>query len=322
MPLTIVRDDITKMKVDAIVNAANTTLQPGSGVCGAIYQAAGAAELSAECRRIGYCPTGRAILTEGYQLPAGHIIHTAGPIWRGGTHGEPALLAGCYRNSLILARNQHFSSIAFPLVSSGVFGCPKDEALQIAIDTMRDFLMEYDMDIYLVIHDKTSFELSKKLSKALRQYIDEHYVEETSQELRSMDTEEIKAAAAGPENLALEQALSGLDATFSETVLRLIDEKGKTDVEVYKKANLDRKLFSKIRNTKDYRPSRATALALAIALELNLEETGDLLKRAGYALSHSNKLDLILEYFIEQGVYNIFDINEALFAFDQPLLGA
>lgn len=334
MPLKIIRDDITKVHADAIVNAANRSLLGGGGVDGAIHRAAGP-ELLEECRTLGGCETGQAKITKGYRLPARYVIHTVGPIWQGGKTNEEELLKSCYRNSLALAKEYNLKSVAFPLISTGVFGYPKDKALQVAISVIGEFLLQNEMTVYLVVYDKASFVLSGKLFSSITQYIDdnyveEHYVKRTGIREHYLQTEKYKEAQAlimeEPSTLkkhkrSLEDAVKHMDETFSQMLLRLIDEKGMTDAETYKKANVDRKLFSKIRSNINYKPSKPTAIAFAIALELNLDETQDLLRKAGYALSNSNKFDIIIQYFIEEGNYNIFEINEALFAFDQPLLG-
>nr|WP_320023931.1 macro domain-containing protein [uncultured Acetobacterium sp.] len=342
MPFEIIRNDITKMPVDIIVNAANTGLKMGGGVCGAIFAAAGADKLQAECDQIGGCAVGEAVITEGYRLPAKKIIHTVGPVWQGGGANEAKLLHQAYTNSLNLALKQDCKSIAFPLISSGIYGYPKDQALKIAVVAISEFLLEYEMMVYLVVFDKKAFAFSEKLFADIEKYIDDHYVDEHLVSGRNLESEEyevqhfkeVKMIYPAPQSQimtpspqpkmsrSLEDVLGQLDDSFSEMLLRLIDEKGMTDVETYKKANIDRKLFSKIRSKKDYNPSKATAIAFAIALELNLDETLDLLGRAGYALSHSNEFDLIIEYFINEENYNIYEINEALFAFDQALLGA
>jgi O-acetyl-ADP-ribose deacetylase len=341
MPMKIVRNDITKMSVDAIVNAANTALKMGGGVCGAIFSAAGAQKLQEECHSIGMCHVGEAVITSGYSLPAKYIIHTVGPIWNGGSSKEANLLHNCYRNSLALAWQKKCKSIAFPLISSGIYGYPKDQALHVAISAIGEFLLNHDMMIYLVVYDKKSYVLSEKLFTAIEKYIDDNYVEEhlnyesriymESYELDQVHNileesyqsrESYTPMPAKKRKRRLEELINQLDESFSHMLLRLIDEKGMTDVETYKRANIDRKLFSKIRSGKGYNPSKITAIALAISLRLNLDETRDLLNKAGYSLSHSNKFDVIIEYFIEEGNYNIHEINEALFAFDQALLGA
>ena len=331
MPFEIVRNDITKMSVDAVVNAANETLLGGGGVDGAIHYAAGR-ELLAECKTLGGCKTGKAKITGGYNLPAKYVIHTVGPVYRDGKHGEKDLLESCYRESLTLAKENDCETVAFPLISSGIYGYPKDQALEVAVDIIRDFLLENDMTVYIVIFDKSAYKISEKLFSDIAEYIDDNYVDEhTDYNRESMRfnmpmqpamAEEIcecKGMAA-PDDLDLK--LKRLDESFSQMLLRKIDEKGMTDAECYKKANIDRKLFSKIRSDMYYRPSKPTAIAFAISLELSLDETEDMLRKAGFALSHSNKFDIIIEYFISKGNYNIYEINEALFAFDQSLLGA
>lgn len=344
MPFEIIRNDITKMPVDIIVNAANTGLKMGGGVCGAIFAAAGADKLQAECDQIGFCAVGEAVVTDGYRLPAKKIIHTVGPVWQGGGADEAKLLHRAYTSSLQLALEQDCKTIAFPLISSGIYGYPKDQALKIAVTAISEFLLKHEMRVYLVVFDKRAFAFSEKLFADIKKYIDDHYVDEhpvderniefepdlpkysrvrtTAPQEKLAESQPFIPAPVAPIKRSLEDLLGQLDDSFSEMLLRLIDQKGMTDVETYKKANIDRKLFSKIRSKKDYNPSKATAIAFAIALELNLDETRDLLERAGYALSHSNEFDLIIEYFINTENYNIYQINEALFAFDQALLGA
>ena len=335
MPLIIVRNDITKMSVDAIVNAAKESLLGGGGVDGCIHRAAGP-ELLAECRTLGGCKTGDAKITKAYRLPCRYVIHTVGPVWNGGSHGEREQLISCYRTSLALAKEHHCETVAFPLISSGIFGYPKDQALRVAVDTIGEFLLHNDMTVYLVIFDRKAYQISGKLFADIAEHIDDHYVDAHTdsrrERLRRMSVLESYAEAicesAMPAPMmapkaagGLDDLLAHLDAGFSETLLKLIDRSGKKDAEIYKKANVDRKLFSKIRNNPGYKPSKSTAIAFAIALELNLDETRDLIARAGYALSASSKFDVIIEYFIGQKKYNIFEINEALFAFDQSLLG-
>ncbi len=325
MPFEILRNDITKMKVDAIVNAANETLLGGGGVDGCIHRAAGK-ELKEECKTLGGCKVGEAKLTKGYALPCRYVIHTVGPRWTGGKRNEKALLEACYRNSLLLAKEHQCETVAFPLISSGVFGYPKDRALKVAVDVIGEFLLKNDMTVYLVIFDKTSFKIREKLFKDIAEYVDDRYVEQRIEAFgRSrclQPTMAMMDCCSLPQKDELDAKLKEIDESFSQMLLRKIDEKGMTDAGCYKKANIDRKLFSKIRSDIHYKPSKPTAIAFAIALGLDLEETEELLQKAGFALSHSNKFDLIIEYFIEKNNYNIFEINEALFAFDQNLLGA
>lgn len=345
MPIQIVRNDITKMEVDAIVNAANNTLLGGGGVDGCIHRAAGK-ELLEECRTLGGCETGQAKITKGYNLPCKYVIHTVGPIWRGGNHGEKALLESCYKSSLALAKEYGCETVAFPLISAGVYRYPKAQALQVAVDMITSFLLENDMLVYIVIFDKTSFQISEKLFSDIASYIDDKYVEANFEFIHTRTDDAGRSVLLGKTNIlpeetktnpptaqcyptapmpasaSLQDMVNQIDESFSQMLLRKIDEKGMTDAQCYKKANVDRKLFSKIRGDIHYRPSKPTAIAFAIALELSLDETKDMLMKAGFALSHSNKFDIIIEYFISHKNYNIFEINEALFAFDQSLLGA
>ena len=336
MPLKLIRDDITHLQVDAIVNAAKNSLLGGGGVDGCIHRAAGP-ELLAECRTLGGCATGDAKVTRAYRLPCKYIIHTVGPVWQGGGHNEPELLASCYRRSLALAVERGCESVAFPLISSGVYGYPKDKALGVAVEQISRFLLDHDeldLTVYIVIFDRAAYQIGSQLFSDVAAYIDDHYADAHSdrsrlrrreEDLRELSCcESAPAPAMAPKAAQVEQLddfLSQLDEGFSQKLLRKIEDSGMTDAQCYKKANISRKLFSKIRSDLSYRPSKPTVLAFAIALELNLEETDELLESAGFALSHSSKFDLILMYFITHGIYDVFQINEALFAFDQSLLG-
>lgn len=343
MPLQIVRNDITKMECDAIVNAANSTLLGGGGVDVAIHKAAGK-KLLFECMKLGGCRTGRAKITKGYNLPCKYVIHTVGPRWKDGNSNEENLLKSCYKESLKLAVEYSCESVAFPLISSGIYGYPKDRVLKVAVDMITEFLLEHDMLIYIVVFDKSAFRISEKLFAEITSYIDDKYVDthfvfdraresaawkgtllaETRilpDENEKEVSQEVEYTAAIPKGISLEEVVNQIDESFSQMLLRKIDEKGLSDAEVYKKANVDRRLFSKIRSDVNYKTSKPTAIAFAIALELSLDETKDLLMKAGFALSHSSKFDVIIEYFIKNGNYNIFEINEALFTFDQVLLG-
>ncbi|MBF1135976.1 MAG: macro domain-containing protein [[Eubacterium] sulci] len=329
MPFEIVRNDIVNMKVDAIVNTANPRSIIGAGTDKAVHDKAGARLLLAR-KEIGNIAVGEAAITPAFDLDANYVIHTAGPIWKDGRSGEEELLASCFRNSLGIAKKKDCESIAFPLISTGSYGFPKPLALQIAVREISSFLMENEMQVYLVVFEKQSFELSEKLFKSVSSYIDENYVSEKinaeykmsnlrSYELlfEASDTPRYGTICSNPN---LDGMLENLDKGFSETLLDLIDRTGKKDSEIYKRANVDRKLFSKIRNNADYRPSKTTAIAFAIALELNMDETNDLLSKAGLALSQSSKFDVIVRYFIENKKYDIFELNSVLFEFDQPLI--
>lgn len=339
MPFSIVRQDISKMQVDAIVNTANTQLKMGGGVCGAIFKAAGATDLQSACDRLSPIKTGEAVITQGFRLPTKFIIHTAGPVYRDGKSGEEALLRSCYRASLRLAHESKCRQIAFPLISSGIYGYPKKEAMHIATSEILDFLSLHEMEVYLAVFDKEAFTVSRQLLSGVKSYIDQHYVDRalsSRRRLLEVESQAFIEADMAPPSLSLprqaplekapsstlEEMVGALDEPFPLTLLRLIDAKGMDDVTVYKRANIDRKLFSKIRKGDGYTPSKRTALALAIALELSLDETLDLLQRAGYALSGSYLFDVIIEYFIVHNKHNIYEINEVLFSYDQPLLGS
>ncbi len=357
MPLQIVRNDITKIQCDAIVNAANSTFLGGGGVDGAIHKAA-RKRLVLECAKLGGCKPGQAKATKGYNLPCKHVIHTVGPKWKDGSKGEETTLRSCYHESLKLARELHCESVAFPLIASGIYGYPKDQTLKVAIDIISGFLLENDMLVYIVIYDKESFQIGEKLFADITSFIDDKYVDArfafhkrmnpNAQE--SLPLGNYESSTLGDETLlaetvilstkaarpisplttaslsdtcsfSLDDLMNQLDESFSQMLLRKIDVKGTTGSECYKKANIDRKLFSKIRSDINYKPSKTTAIAFCISLELTLTETKEMLMKAGFALSRSNKFDVIIEYFIMNENYNVFEINEALFAFDKNLLG-
>lgn len=348
MPFEIVRNDIVNMQVDAVVNTANPEPVIGTGVDSAIHKKAGR-ELLAARKKIGCIDFGDAAITPAFNLNAKYVIHTVGPVWEDGNHQEEQILSSCYRKSLALAKENGCESIAFPLIATGNYGFPKPLALQIAVREISAFLLENEMQIYLVVFGKESFELSEKLFKSVNSYIDENYINDKildeygsesvhisrleprrikeklkfNRQIQADFCEEMFASSAIPQSSDdWKNRLKNLDAGFSETLLRLIDRTGKKDSEIYKKANVDRKLFSKIRNNMDYKPSKTTALAFAFALELDIDETRDFIGRAGFALSHSSKFDVIVEYFLVNKNYDIYELNEVLFAFDQPLIGA
>ena len=333
MPLFMIRNDITRVKADGIVNPANEKLQEGAGTSRAVFLAAGEEKLQEACRKIGSCKTGKAVITDAFALPAKYVVHAVCPLYQNGKQGESKLLESAYREALLLGVKYKMKSMAFPLLSSGSYGYPKEEALKIAMQVIKEFLMEHEMKVYLVLYDKESVKISRKTAFSLKTYIDEHYVEEKESICRYPESrewykilkpEECRETAAlySPEKRSLDELLNHMDETFSEMLLRLIDERGLTDAFVYKKANIDRRHFSKIRNQKNYTPGKRTVLAFAIALELSMDETKDLLLRAGYALSGSSRSDVIISYFIENGIYDIFEINEALFAYEEQVLGS
>ena len=351
MPLEIVRNDITKMQVDAIVNATNEEMVGYSGVDLAVHTAAGPM-LDEECRKIRPLGLGAAKITGAYNLNAKYVIHTSGPVWRGGLAGESVILRSCYEESLKLAVDNGCESVAFPLISSGNYGYPKDRVLKFAVEVITQFLFEHELTVYLCVYDRTSYEFSKAVFDEISEFINDDYVEERAAVFAS-ETQCLESAvipdksrrrnrlrasepmlyasmpapqsnqSGSAKNKSLEEYMKAMDKSFAYKLFDYIDKKGMTDVECYKKANVDKKTFSKIKcNPDTYKPSKQTAVAFAIALELTLDETQDLLASAGLTLSRSFIFDKIIRYFLQKGVYDIFEINEALFEFDQILLGA
>ena len=346
MPFTIVRNDITSMRVDAIVNTANPYPVIGDGTDRAIYEKAGA-ELLAERKKIGKIAPGQAVITPAFNLDADFVIHTVGPVWIDGKHREEEILEECYINSLALANQNKCKSVAFPLISTGTYNFPKDRALRIATKAISRFVLEYNIMVYLVVFDKTSYSLSEKLFDEIESYIDNNYAGEQLRKEYRRDTrgserlreESIthKSADLSEEAVVDAVAMFGivgaasfkdtdwedfpLEKTFSEMLLQLIEAKGMTHAQAYRKANIDRKHFNKIKNNKNYKPTKYTAIAFAIALELTLSQTKELMETAGLALSKSNLFDVIVSFFIENKRYDVFELNEVLFEYDLPLLG-
>lgn len=323
MPLQIIKADITTLKVDAIVNAANNSLLGGGGVDGAIHRAAGRGLLE-ECRRLNGCRTGEAKITGGYNLPAKYVIHTVGPIWRGGKSKEKELLQSCYREALKLAVANNCESVAFPLISAGAYGYPKDEALAVAVKTVGEFLLHNDICVYIALFEAKPRRTEAEILKELSLFLGKENFEIPLEKLSLLKFCNAPAAAVFNKSMRdeeLERCLAYADESFSQMLLRKIDEKGMTDAECYRAANVDRRLFSKIRGDKNYKPKKQTAVAFAVALKLTLDETEELLEKAGFALSPSHPFDIIVEYYISRGIYDICEINLSLYKFDQLLLG-
>lgn len=328
MPFRIVRDDLTKIRADAIVNTANPEPVIGRGTDCAVYMTAGKEKLLKERQKIGYIYPGQAAVTSACDLPAKYIIHTVGPIWEGGTKGEEKILRSCYENCLRTAKRKRCESIAFPLIATGVYGFPKDLALQIVLGAVSRFLTREDMMIYLVVFDRTSVRLSEKLFENIESRIDDDYVcEKREIEYRVSSSGKANVSAPSAPQWVSEQKkssspislrrlndlISRRDETFQQMLLRMISEKGMSNAEAYKKANQDKKLFSKIKKDVNYQPKKKTAMAFALALELNLDETKDLLARAGYAFSPSSDFDRVIQYCIETKEYNIFEVEVILY---------
>ena len=351
MPLKIIRQDITKIKCDAIVNPSNRHLWPGGGADAAIHEAAGP-ELLEYCQKLGGVSVGEAKITPAFNLPCKYVIHTAGPEWDGGLSGERVLLRSCYKESMKLAIQYRCKTVAFPLIASGLYGYPKDKVLKEAMDVSSKFLKHYEMDVYIVVYDKTAYSISRELYDDVQSFVDNFYVEMHSDmfdNFREEDTyasykvgrimcdklsapeEPIEDCSIEPsfccdsapfQSKRLDRMLQEMDKGFAETLFDYIDKKGLTDVEAYKCANVSRKTFSKIKCDKHHKPSKITAISFAVGLHLNLDETKHLLSTAGLALSRADKFDVIIEYFIMSGKYKtIHDVNEVLYQFDQLLLG-
>lgn len=314
MTFSIIQGDITNMRVDAIVNAANTELAMGSGVCGAIFRAAGSHQMTHACSKLAPINIGEAVITPGFKLDAKYVIHAVGPIYENwDKKTSERLLKEAYINSMILAKDYGLESIAFPLISSGIYGYPKKEAFEVATNAIKNFIDENELEIYLVLLDKNSLVLGEMLSTNIQNYLKDY-----SDVLDIHDNQLNRIEV----DFGIEDILQEMDNPFNMTLFKLIDSKKMSDVEVYKRANIDRKHFSKIRSSSNYIPSKKTILALAIALELNLEETKNLLEKAGFALTRNQKFDIIVEYFIINEIYDIYEINQVLFKYDQPILGS
>ncbi|MBO4838690.1 MAG: macro domain-containing protein [Lachnospiraceae bacterium] len=389
MALTIIRNDITKMAADAIVNTAGSEPRVGRGCDIAVYRAAGYDELLAyRTEHVGTVPEGEVFLTPGFALPAKHIIHAVSPLYRDGSQGEEEKLRSCYRKSLELAAAQGFRSVAFPLIATGSFGYPKEEGLRIAADEINAFLLRHEMQVYLVVFGDESVALGRKITPHLEAYIDSHYAQEKAREeygsvqedrresgfradlsagamprpaasqmrpaapvtprpaafapasetadqakapkkkstflWRPKKKEEAPAPSSEPVPVVkeeevldfaseheskLQERIRHMSDTFSEYLLYLIKEKGMDNAAVYKRAIVDKKVFSKIKNNPDYHPQKLTALCLCVGACLNLDETRDLLARAGYALSPSDKTDIIFAYFIENEIYDMIELD-------------
>ena len=353
MPLKIIRNDITKVSADAIVNTANPKPIYASGTDQAIYEAAGADQLLTERKKIGDIGRGEVAVTPAFNLSARYILHTVGPAWQDGKHHEFEILHDCYANSLQKAAELRCESIAFPLIATGVYGFPKDRALQIAISAISDFLLKCEMLVYLVVFDEKSFQLSGQVIGKVQSFIDANYVASRREaeyrgnrvrrrmESEEFDAEELEEYEArcmrteepdeAPEpmalsgsicsNISLDDQFAHMGGTFQEKLFEIIEYRGFTNVEVYTRANLDRKHFSKIQCNVNYHPSKKTAMALCIALKLDLEESKDLLARAEWAFSPNRKLDLIVMNAIVNHEYNINQVNAILFEYGQECLG-
>lgn len=389
MPFKIVRNDLTKMQVDVIVNPANQAPIYSSGTDTAVYKAAGEEALLNERRKIGYMKEGEVALTPGFQLPAKYIIHAVSPRYIDGRSGEEERLCDCYRNSLRVAYKQGCKSIAFPLIATGSLRYPKEEGMRIALDEINVFLMTHEMLVYLVVFDTKATQLGLHVYPDLEAYIDHNYVCEKREEeygdryfgsirqnapgfdvyrrerdqleeklvrvpqsrktsldrleksapiresarvdaftdrdadaSASIICENVKNSCFEDDNdyfdfiedyeSALEERMAHMADTFQEYLMYLIQAKKLTNADVYKRALVTKQVFSKIKLNPHYHPDKATAMRLCVGAKLNLDETKDLLARAGYALSPCDKRDIIFSFFIEHEVFDMIEIDIAL----------
>ena len=347
MPFKIIRNDITKMHVDAIVNTANEAPVYESGVDRAVYLAAGADKLLAARKKIGCLEEGDTAITPGFRLPAKYIIHTVSPVYIDGTCGEEEKLRRCYKGSLELAKANRCKSIAFPLIATGNFGYPREEGMAIALQEIQNFLLEHKMTVYLVVFDESSVKVSGQLFDEIESYVDAHYVgfhmleeyanfdscDSFADEKVLQDTTELPpippmicAAPSRPPMVAetrlyraqarsLQDLVNNVGETFQQRLLRLISEKGMTTVEAYKAAHKDKKFFYKISKNVNYQPTKHTVYAFAVALKLSLDETQDLLASAGLAMSQSSRFDIIMQYVFEHKIYDFYTIDCILYDF-------
>lgn len=342
MPFHIISGDITEQVCDAIVNPTDVVFSGGGGADHAIHRAAGT-QLHEACDRLPALDLGESVLTKGYELPAKWVIHTAGPVWVDGKHDERLILSNCYQSALKIAAENDFQSVAFPLIAAGTCGFPKEEALSIAINEIRRFLLRHEMEITLVVYDRRLYRIDPGTEKKVDRYLNSHFTGRMRPQAKNFYAEHedllqsigyareaSPSSAPAPMPMApyshapaasLADQLRAMDESFSDAVLRLVDARGMTDAQCYKRANISKQVFSRLRSNRHYKPSKSTALALAVALELELEETRSLLEKAGMTLSHSLMMDVIVEYFIRQKQFDVMVINETLYQYDQPLLG-
>ena len=334
MPFTIIRDDITRVKADAIVNTANPKPVIGAGTDNAIYTAAGKEKLLAARKLIGDIKPGDAIETAAYNLDAKYIIHTVCIAWD--IDNETALdtLKSCYKNSLVLALELNCKSIAFPLIGTGAYGFPHDEAVEVAKSVSKKFLKETgsDMKIMLVVFDKDSYESTAAVAKKIKQYIDDNYVENAVVDeygLTEEDRHDISTirrrreryfhgASNRPFNRDEQAKLDALydDAAkpFSVKVFELADQKGIKYSKLYgaNERYFSKQVISAMQKNSNYHPAKFVAVTICIVLELDLDETLDLLERAGYTLSRSRKADVVIRACIENGIRDYEKIDKKL----------
>lgn len=341
MAFQIIRHDITKVKADAIVNTANPAVAVGAGVDFAIYEAAGREQLLEARAKIGRLEIGEVGITPAFNLSAKYIIHSSGPVWRDGKYRETELLRQCYDKALYLAAKYGCKSIAFPLMSTGSYGFPKELGIQIAVEAFRYFLQEQDMDITLVVFGSHAYKISGGLFENVQAYVNDRYVSNVyryeygnpgssaperrniwTQAGQSRQQEErlVTSVSKKIKSMSLEERLKRMHTkSFEKYLQQLINKKGMKNSEVYAAANISKQYFSKLLNGK-VKPSKGKVLSLAIGLRLNIDETVDFLQVAGYALSPVSQTDVVVEYFIQHQDYNVMKIDIVLFDYGLPLL--
>ncbi len=334
MALKIIRNDITKMSTDAIVNTANNQVMVGTGCDRAVYEATGYDKLlSYRAEQIGRVEEGEVFITPGFDLPAKFIIHAVSPRFKGGDSGEEEKLRSCYRKSLRLAKEHNIKSIAFPLIATGGFEYPKEKGIRIALDEINDFLLSNEMMVYLVVFDEKSTALGERLYPDLKVYIDKNYVRERQVKEYKKTATFMPAAAATiglPFSLAsmfdeqhekkLKERVSHISDSFSEYFLHILESRHMKSSDVYNRACVNKRTFSKIRTNRDYHPDKATVLCLCVGACLNLDESKDLMARAGYALSPGDKRDVIFSYFIENEIYDVIGIDMVMEEYGLPAI--
>ena len=346
MPFKIIRDDITKVKADVIVNPANSEPVIGGGVESAIYKAAGKEKLLEARKELGRLNPGKVGVTEAFNLDAKYIVHVSGLYWKGGNSFEARCLEECYEKALKAALDKGCKSIAFPLLATGTYGFPKDIGLDVAVSAFTEFLEEYEMDITLVVFGNDAVNVSGKLVDEVRSFVDDKYVKEAleaeykkdrnieryalpnerfhlllkEETYDLLDNACTKDTSSAKQPGSLEAALKNIyKESFEKHLQQLINKKGLRNSEVYAAANISKQYFSKLLKGQ-VKPSKDKMLALAVGLRLNMDETADFLRIGGYALSPISQTDTVVEYFIRKQEYNVLKINIVLFDYGlEPL---
>lgn len=341
MPLYYIRTDLTKFKCDAIVLSADSSLLNGGGVFGAAASVGGN-DFFLALRALKGCALGLAKSFKNSRFPCEHIIVTAAPTWKDGKSGEIRILTACYINSLEKALSKGCKKVAVNLIDSRIYGFPSEIAQIVAVESISSYLETHDMDVYLVSFDYKQYGEQRDTSKLLERFLDDYYngydQSLIKKEVDAFVGGQVTKSIVGTKKVVfgrhtipkpdlfkiskeLEERLKERDESFSTMLFRKIDELGIKDSDCYTRAHISKQVFSKIRCKNDYRPTKQTVLALAVALELSLEETVEMLRKAGFAFSQNSCFDIIVTFFIQNQIYDIGTINEYLYQYDQSLLG-